>query len=65
MDFIEQCKQIIEKATQAIDSIENEGQLVGFYNEFLSKKGCVCSLLSEMRSVPKEEKAACGKMVRK
>lgn len=62
MDFIEQCKQIIEKATQAIDSIENEGQLVGFYNEFLSKKGCVCSLLSEMRSVPKEEKAACGKM---
>ena len=63
MDLIENTQEVGDRALQELESVENSEQLDSFYARFLAKKGEIPGLMSKMREVPGELRAAFGKKV--
>lgn len=55
--------EITERALKEFGSADNESALEEAYNKYLSKKGEISQLMSQMGKLPKEEKASFGKAV--
>ena len=55
--------EITERALKEFGSADTESALEEAYNKYLSKKGEISQLMSQMGKLPKEEKASFGKAV--
>ncbi|MEE3464483.1 MAG: phenylalanine--tRNA ligase subunit alpha [Candidatus Enteromonas sp.] len=55
--------EITERALKEFGSADTESALEEAYNKYLSKKGVISQLMSQMGKLPKEEKASFGKAV--
>ena len=56
-------QEIKSEYLKDIETITNSKDLMEVRNKYLSKKGKVSELMTKMREVPSEEKAAFGQMV--
>ena len=56
-------EQIKSEYLKDIETITNSKDLLEVRNKYLSKKGKVSELMTQMREVPAEQKAAFGQMV--
>ena len=63
MDPIEQALAVKKEAEESEALVKDEASLFSFYNLYLSKKGKAMGLMSLIKDVPNEKKAAFGKTV--
>ncbi len=63
MDPIETALSVLEEARKEEERVIDEASLSSFYNAYLSKKGKAMGLMSLIKDVPNESKAAFGKTV--
>ncbi len=63
MDPIETALSVLEEARKEEERVTDEASLSSFYNAYLSKKGKAMGLMSLIKDVPNESKAAFGKTV--
>ncbi len=63
MELIEEVKGLEEKALAELEAANGPVELERVYNAYLSKKGAISGLMSRMREVPPESKAAYGAAV--
>ena len=63
MDPIETALSVLEEARKEEANVIDEASLSSFYNAYLSKKGKAMGLMSLIRDVPNDKKAAFGKTV--
>ena len=61
--LIEKAKALHEEALQQLQSIVEDADLEKFYATYLSKKGSIRGLLSNMKDVPPEERGETGAQV--
>ena len=63
MDPIQTADSVLNEALDAEKEVKDQNDLSLFYNRFLSKKGKASTLMTLMKEVKGEHKAAFGKKV--
>ncbi len=56
-------KALREQMEEELGRIQSKGELDEFWQNYLSKKGSISSLMKELGSVPKEDRPAMGKVI--
>lgn len=56
-------KSLREQVDAAIDAVKSKEDLSAFWQQFLSKKGSIPSLMKGLGAVPKEDRPAVGKVI--
>lgn len=59
----EKIRQLREQMEEAIDSVHTKEELSAFWQSYLSKKGSIAALMTNLGSVAKEERPAMGKVI--